>query len=114
MKSDAVKMRSVYPFALACLMFAISALLFYRYLLWFGFWDRYASELDAAEHNLATYFIWFSVATGIWFLGLGWQSLRADVSKPLLYTCILFLFAAAISIALDLHFRSYMMDSAGG
>ena len=109
-----MKMRSLYPFALACLMFAVSWWLFAEYVLWFGFWDRYASELDGAEHTLAIYFIWFSIAIGFWCLGLGWRSFRADVGKPLLYTCILFLFAAAIAVSLDLYFRTYMMDSAGG
>jgi hypothetical protein len=109
-----VKLRSLYPFALACLMFAISFWLFSEYVLWFGFRDGYASELDVAEHALARYFIWFSIGIGIWSLGLGWLSFRADVGKRLFYTCILFLFAAAAALALDLHFRSYTMDSAGG
>lgn len=107
-------MRSLYPFALAFLMFAISFLLFSEYVLLFGFRDGYASELDIAEHTLARCFIWFSSATGIWLLGLGWLSFHADIRKRLFYTCILFLFAAAGSLALDLYFRSYMMDSAGG
>ena len=113
-ENDAVKMRNLYPFALACLMFAVSWWLFAEYLMWFRFWDGYASELDVAEHALATYFVWFSVAMSIWLLGLGWRSFRTDISKPLLYTCILFLFSAVISVSLDLYFRSYMMDSAGG
>jgi hypothetical protein len=113
-ENDAVKMRTLYPFVLACLMFAIAWWLFAEYVLWFGFWDRYASELGTAEHILAKYFIWFSIATGIWLLGLGWRSFRADVGKPLLYTCVLFLFAAVIAVSLDLYFRTYMMDSAGG
>jgi hypothetical protein len=49
-----------------------------------------------------------------WFLGLGFRSFRTDIKKQLLYACILFLFAATITIALDLHFRTYMMDSSGG
>jgi len=109
-----VKMRSLYPFALACLMFAIAFQLFREYLLWFGFRDAYTSELDDAEHSLASWFIWFSLVMGLWFLGLGWRSFRSDVRKPLLYTCILFLFAASVSVALDLHFRTYMMGSTGG
>jgi hypothetical protein len=108
------KMRSLYPFALACLMFAISFQLFQEYILWFGFPDGFASELDAAEHTLASWFIWFSLATGIWFLVLGWRSFRADISKQLLNTCILFLLAATITVTIDLYFRTYMMDSAGG
>jgi hypothetical protein len=107
-------LKNLYPFALAFLMFAISFQLFWKYLLWFRFWDGYASELEVAEHALATYFIWFGIAIGIWSLGLGWRSFRADIGKPLLYTCILFLLATSISISLDLYFRSYMMDSAGG
>jgi hypothetical protein len=109
-----VKVRSLYPFALACLMFAISFHLFSEYALWFGFRDGYASELDVAEHTLAKYFICFSVAMGIWFLGLGWVSFRADISKRLYYTCVLFLFTVVGALAIDLYFRSYMMDSAGG
>jgi hypothetical protein len=107
-------MRSLYPFALACLMFAVSFQLFQEYILWFGFPDGFASELDAAEHTLASCFIWFSIAMGIWFLALGWQSLRAGIGKQLLYTCLLILLAATIAVAIDLYFRTYMMDSAGG
>ena len=95
-------------------MFAISFQLFTEYLLWFGFRDGYASELDVAEHTLAKYFICFSIAMGVWFLGLGWLSFRADIKKYLLYSCILFLLAASVSRAIDQYFRSYMMDSAGG
>ena len=111
---DAVKMRSLYPFAFACLMFALSFQLFREYLLWFGFRDAHTSELDDAEHTLAMWFIGFSMVTGLWSLGLGWRSFRTDVSKPLLYACVFFLLAASVSVAIDLHFRTYMTGSTGG
>lgn len=109
-----MKAKRFYSFALACLMFAISQQLFENYILWFGFRDRSVSELDFAEHTLANCFVWFSIAMGVWFLSLGLLSFRVEIKKQLMCACILFLFAAAISIALDLYFRSYMMDSSGG
>jgi hypothetical protein len=109
-----MKMMRLYPFALACLMFAISFQLFGEYIMWFGFPDGFASELDTAEHRLAIWFVWFSLAMGIGFLVLGWRSFRADIGKQLVYACILFLLAATITVAIDLYFRTYMMDSAGG
>jgi hypothetical protein len=32
----------------------------------------------------------------------------------LTYGCILFLIVAAISVGIDMHFRSYLVDSSGG
>jgi hypothetical protein len=47
-------------------------------------------------------------------VGLGWVSFRADIATRLYYTCVLFLFTVVGALAIDLYFRSYMMDSAGG
>ena len=104
---------NVYPFVLAVLMFAGSARLSV-FVTWLGFPDGFMSQLDRAEQQLAICLTWFSLAFGIGFLGLGAWSFRADVRKPLTYASILVLLVAAGSVALDLHFRSYMMDSAGG
>jgi MFS family permease len=114
MENAVVTMRRIYPFALAGLMLAISFQLFSNYIMWFGFWDGFASELDVAEHSLATYFVWFSTGMGVWFLSLGLLASRIEIKKPLLYACILFLVAATVAIAIDLHFRTYMTDSSGG
>jgi hypothetical protein len=109
-----VKKSNLYPFVLACLMFVISFQLFTQHVLWFGFRDKFASELDVAEHALAIALIWFSIAVGVLFSALGFLSFRIDIRKPLAYGCILFLIVAAISAGIDMHFRSYMADSSGG
>jgi hypothetical protein len=109
-----VKKSNLYPFVLACLMFVVSFQLFTQYVLWFGFRDKFASELDVAEHALAIAFIWFSIAMGVLFSALGLLSFRIDIRKPLAYSCGLFLTVAAISAAIDMYFRSFMVDSAGG
>ncbi len=109
-----MKTMRVYPFALACLMLAIACWLFMKNVLMLGFPDGFIAELDAAERDLANWFIRFCLAMAVWFVGLGWLSFRADIKRKLTYSCMLFLLAAVIAIALDLHFRSYMMDSRGG
>ena len=102
------------PFALAGLAFAIALYLEMTYVMMFGFWDGFASELDRAENVLARCFIWFSLAMGIWFIGLGFWRSHANFNKRILYSCLLFVLAAAVAVSLDLYFRTYMMDSAGG
>jgi hypothetical protein len=106
--------RRIVPFALAGLAFAIALYLDMTYVMMFGFWDGFTSELDRAENTLATYFIWFSAAMGVWFICLGFCRSHADFKKRVLYSCLLFALAATVAVGLDLYFRSYMMDSAGG
>ena len=107
-------MKKIYPFVLACLMLVISFQLFMQYVMFFGFPDGFSSELDRAEHVLAKVFIWFCIAMAVVFSALGVLSFRIDIKRPLAYGCVLFLIVAAISAGIDMHFRSYMMDSAGG
>jgi hypothetical protein len=104
----------IVPFALAGLMLAIALRLFTTHLMLFGFWDGFTSELDRAEHTLATYFVWFSMAMGAWFITLGFRPSHAAFKQRLWYSVILFALAATVAVLLDLYFRSYMMDSAGG
>jgi hypothetical protein len=106
--------RRIVPFALACVVFAVSLYLYASYIMWFGFWDGFASELDRAENTLATYFIWFSSAMGVWFVCLGFWRSHAKFNRRVLYSCLLFAFVTAVAVGLDVYFRSYMMDSAGG
>lgn len=106
--------KNVYPFVLAVSMFAIAIGLYSVFVIWLGFPDGFMSRLDVAEQRLAICLIWFGLAMGIGFLSLGAWSFRSDVRKPLIYTSILVLLVAAGSVALDLYFRSYMMDSRGG
>jgi hypothetical protein len=109
-----MKAKNLYPFSLTGLMFLVAQQLFAKYIMWFGFRDKFAAELDVAEHTLAIWFVWFSLAMAVLFLGLGVLSFRIEIKKPLAYACIVFLFAATAAVALDLYFRSYMVDSAGG
>jgi vacuolar-type H+-ATPase subunit I/STV1 len=101
-------------FALAGLMFAVALYLHMTYVVMFGFWDGFASELDRAENMLARYFIWFSLAMGVWFIGIGFWRSHPNFTRRVLYSCLLFAFAAGVAVSLDLYFRTYMMDSAGG
>jgi hypothetical protein len=107
-------MKSAYPFALACLMVAIAFELYMRCVFLLGFPDRFIAELDGAEAELATWFNWFCLAMAVWFVFLGWLSFRADIKRKLTYSCVLFLLVAGAAVALDLHFRSHMVDSRGG
>jgi O-antigen ligase len=102
------------PLALAGLAFAVALYLEMTYVMMFGFWDGFTSELNRAENVLARYFIWFSLAMGVWFIRLGFQSSHANFKQRVLYSCLLFVIAAGVAVSLDLYFRTYMMDSAGG
>lgn len=104
----------IVPFALAGLMLAIALYLEMTYVMMFGFWDGFTSELDRAENALAQYFIWFSLAMGVWFIALGFRPAHAAFRQRLVYSCIVFAVVATIAVSLDLYFRSTMMDSAGG
>jgi hypothetical protein len=108
------KTSRIVRFALAGLAFAIALYLEMTYVMMFGFWDGFASELDRAENRLARYFVWFSLAMGVWFIRLEFQPSHTNFRKRVLYTCLLFAFAASVAVASDLYFRTYMMDSAGG
>jgi hypothetical protein len=79
-----------------------------------GFPDGFIAEREAAEEPLATYLGWFFVAMGVVFIGLGVLSYRTDVKRPAIYACVLIVLVAAACGALDLHYRSTMMDSRGG
>ena len=102
------------PFALAGLSFAIALYLEMTFVMMFGFWDGFTSELDRAENVLARYFIWFSLAMGLWFIGLGIRPSHPNFKRRVLYSCLFFVFVAGVAVSLDLYFRTYMMDSAGG
>jgi hypothetical protein len=106
--------RCIAALALAALALAVAYLLFAQYIMWFGFRDGYASELDRAEHRLATYLVWFSLAMGAWFVLLAFRPAHARFKKTVWYSCLLFALVASMALGLDLYFRSYMMDSAGG
>ena len=109
-----MRTRLVVAFALAGLAFAIALYLEMTYVMMFGFWDGFTSELDRAENVLARCFIWFSLAMGLWFICLGFRRSHPNFKKRVLYSCLLFALAAAVAVSLDLYFRTYMMDSAGG
>jgi hypothetical protein len=109
-----MRTRRIVAFALAGLAFTIALYLDMVYVTMFGFWDGFTSELDRAENMLARYFIWFSAAMGVWFVCLGFWRSHAKFRTRIFYSCVLFVFAAVIAMSLDLYFRSYMMDSAGG
>jgi len=96
------------------LMFAVALYLEMTYNMMFGFWDGFTSELDRAENALARYFIGFSLAMGVWFIYLGFRRSPANFKQRILYSCLLFVIAASVAVSLDLYFRTYMMDSAGG
>ena len=106
--------RRIVAFVLALLMFAVAFYLDMTYIMWFGFWDGFTSEIDRAENALARYFIWFSLAMGLWFIRLGFQPSHPKFKPRILYSCLLFVIVASVAVALDLYFRTYMMDSAGG
>jgi len=63
---------------------------------------------------MARCFIWFSLAMGLWFIFVGLQPSHANFRQLILYSCLLFVIATSVAVALDLYFRTYMMDSAGG
>ncbi|MEH2475180.1 magnesium-transporting ATPase (P-type) [Nitrobacteraceae bacterium AZCC 2161] len=109
-----MKWKNVYPFAVACLMLALALWLYMTRVMWLGFPDGFIAELDAAEAVLVTCFNWFSLAMGIWFVVLGIRSFRNDIGRWSLYSGLLFVSVALISLAIDRYFRSFMMDSAGG
>jgi MFS family permease len=109
-----VKLQNLYPFALACLMVAIAYKLYVECIYLLGFPDGFIAELDGAEARLAAWFNWFCLAMAVWFVALGWWSFRAGIKRKLACSCVLFLFVTAAAIALDLYFRSYMTDAAGG
>ena len=109
-----MRRRRTVALALAGLAFAIALYLEMTYVMMFGFWDGFTSELDRAENVLARCFIWFSLAMGVWFVCLGiWRS-HANFRRRVLLSCLLFVFTASVAVSLDLYFRTYMMDSAGG
>jgi len=109
-----MRTRRIVAFALAGLMFAVALYLEMTYVMMFGFWDGFTSELDRAENMLARCFIWFSLAMGAWFVWLGFWRSHASFRRRVLYSCLLFACAAAAAVSLDLYFRTTMMDSAGG
>ena len=109
-----MRARRTVAFALAGLMVAVALYLHMTYVMMFGFWDGFASELDRAENMLARCFIWFSLAMGAWFVWLGFWRSHASFRRRVLYSCLLFACAAAAAVSLDLYFRTTMMDSAGG
>ena len=109
-----MKTRRIVAFALAGLMLAVAFYLDMTYIAWFGFWDGYTSEIGRAENALARYFIWFALAMGVWFTRLGFWPSHANFKQRILYSCLLFVIVASVAVALDLYFRTYMMDSAGG
>jgi len=106
--------KNIYPFGLAAAMFLTALKLYFSFVFMLGFPDGFIAELERAEKPLAIYLGWFFLTMGVVFLGLGGWSFRGDVRRPLIYACILVALVAATGAAVDLYFRSYMMDARGG
>jgi hypothetical protein len=109
-----MKFKNIYPFALSILSFWAAQKLYFTFVFLLGFPDGFIAEREAAEEPLAIYLGWFFVAMGAVFIGLGVRSFRADVKSPVISACILIVLVAAACGALDLYYRSTMMDSRGG
>ncbi|MDF2119418.1 hypothetical protein PY365_28025 [Roseiarcaceae bacterium H3SJ34-1] len=109
-----MRFKNIYPFSLAIAMFSAAIKLYLTFVMWLGFPDGFIAELERAEEPLAIYLGWFFLTMGVVFLGLGAWSFRGDIGRPVIYACILIVLVAATGGAVDLYFRSYMMDSRGG
>ena len=98
----------------AVVVLAVVGWVFTQHSEWFGFRDGYASELDTAEHTMAVWFCWFSLAVVVVLAALVWRSFFAGIGRLLLIVAGLYVVAGTVAVGLDLYFRGYMMDSAGG
>ncbi len=72
------------------------------------------SELDTAETMLASYFVWFSLALGSWLLVVSFLASRINIWRQVLLAGVLFILVSGAVVGVDMHFRTYMVDSAGG
>jgi hypothetical protein len=109
-----MKFRNIYPFALAIAMFWVAQKLYFTFVFMLGFPDGFIAERERAEEPLAIYLSWFFLTMGVVFLGLGAWSSRGAIGRPVIYACILIVLVTATGGAVDLYFRSFMMDSRGG
>lgn len=100
--------------ALAVSLLYAAARIGMRYIAFFGFPDGAAAELDWAEKGLAIAFVDISLVMTLWLFGLAALGFRRPIGKLLIGTSVVFLLCVAVILGLDLWFRSYMMDSAGG
>jgi hypothetical protein len=87
---------------------------FKEHIEWVGFPDGYVAELDAAENTMAGWFGWFTLAMLVTLGLLIWRSFFAGVGRWLLLVAGLYVIVVAGAVGLDMHFRTYMMDSRGG
>ena len=100
-----------------CLIAAMLAVMwwvFKEHIEWVGFPDGYVAELDAAESAMAGWFNWFSFVLLLALALLIWRSFFADIGRWLIVIVGLYVIVTAGAVGLDLHFRTYMMDSRGG
>ena len=95
-------------------MLAVMWWVFKEHIEWVGFPDGYVAELDAAENIMAGWFCWFSFAMLVTLVLLIWRSFFAGIGRWLFLVVGLYILVAAGAVGLDMHFRTYMMDSRGG
>jgi hypothetical protein len=107
-----MKHESIIAFALALVAFGLAALAFFEQRL-VGFPDGFISEAERATMPLATVFIWFSLATGLWFLRLGWLAARTPISRRLWVAALVYLLVATLLFAAAALIHQ-QLDSGGG
>ena len=95
-------------------MLAVAGWVFNDHILFFGFPDGFSSELGRAENTMAIGFCWFSLALAALTLGLFWRSFFAPIGRLLLVALGLYAVVTVGLVGLDMQFRTYMMDDAGG
>ena len=95
-------------------MLAVAGWVFNAYILFFGFPDGFSSELGRAENAMAIGFCWASLALAALALGLFWRSFFAPIGRLLVVSLGLYAVVTVGLVVLDMHFRTYMMDDAGG
>jgi hypothetical protein len=109
-----MKVKPIYPAALAILLLIGVALAYVFFIMLAGFPDRFMSAQEAASVQLLIAFNWFSIATAFCFLLLAFFARKRDIARPFLYACAAFVAAVIVALTLETYFITHFMDSAGG
>jgi hypothetical protein len=109
-----MRLNGAIPVIAAMAVFAASSELYWEFIFWTGFPDGSATELEAAEAQLASGFIGFSKVIGVWLIFLAFLSRRRPIGRLFAFTCSAQVAVVVVCLAVDQYFRAVVNGGAGG
>jgi hypothetical protein len=109
-----MKIRPIYPAALAILLPLGICFDYILFIMFAGFPDNFMSQQEAANLRVLIAFNWFCIALAVWFAALTIVGRKRDIARPFLWGCAAFATATVFALAITAWNVTNLVDSAGG